>query len=87
MKLTRFIASAAIVGGLTAGAIAAGTTTAGAAPLPQVPLPAEPTPGTPPAWAPPKPVEPLWGNGQPVVWDQGWQHWGVWLNGAFVPTF
>ncbi|MFS0896393.1 hypothetical protein [Mycolicibacterium litorale] len=30
---------------------------------------------------------PAWANGNPQVWDQGWQRWGVWLNGVFVPTF
>ena len=53
---------------------------------PPVP-PAGPNVGTAPAGAPPKPVDPVWANGQPQVWDEGWQHWGVWLNGVFVPTY
>ncbi|MGE2717549.1 hypothetical protein ACQI4L_26100 [Mycolicibacterium litorale] len=36
---------------------------------------------------PPAPGQPAWANGSPQVWDQGWQRWGVWLNGIFVPTF
>ncbi|ORB29948.1 hypothetical protein BST38_12455 [Mycolicibacterium parafortuitum] len=59
---------------------------AGWNPPPAAP-PAGPNEGTPPAWAPPKPVDPSWANGQPQVWDEGWQHWGVWLNGVFVPTY
>ncbi len=43
--------------------------------------------GLTPAWAPPKPVDPLWANGSQQVWDAGWQHWGVWMNGVFIPTF
>jgi hypothetical protein len=38
-----------------------------------------------PAWAPRKPAE-VW-DGQPVVW--AWLpaggHWGVWINGYFLP--
>jgi hypothetical protein len=49
--------------------------------------PGQPDPGTAPAWAPPKPVTPLWANGNPQVWDEGWQHWGVWINDVFVPTY
>jgi hypothetical protein len=40
-----------------------------------------------PSWAPPKPVDPVWANGSQQVWDAGWQHWGVWMNGVFIPTF
>jgi hypothetical protein len=94
MTLTRVFAGVLVAGGLAVGAAAVGATSASAAPLPAptddivVPLPpAGPNPGPPPAWAPPKPVDPLWANGQPVVWDQGWQHWGVWMNGAFIFTF
>ncbi|BBX16310.1 hypothetical protein [Mycolicibacterium duvalii] len=58
------------------------------APPPPPPAPpAGPNTGTPPAWAPPKPVDPVWAAGNPQVWDEGWNHWGVWLNGVFVPTF
>lgn len=49
--------------------------------------PAGPNVGTTPAWAPPKPVDPSWANGNPQVWDAGWNHWGVWINGVFVPTY
>ncbi|MGV0804729.1 hypothetical protein [Mycolicibacterium setense] len=50
-------------------------------------IPGGPNPGTPPAWAPPKPASPAWGAGNPQVWDEGWNHWGVWMNGVFVPTY
>lgn len=48
--------------------------------------PAGPPPSLPaPAWAPKKPAE-TW-QGQPMVW---WNlpaggHWGVWINGDFLP--
>jgi hypothetical protein len=58
----------------------------GTPPPPAAP-PAGPDEGPPPAWAPPKPVDPVWANGNPQVWDKGWNHWGVWLNGVFVPTY
>ena len=48
---------------------------------------AAPDPGSPPAWAPPQPVPPSWAAGNKQVWDDGWQHWGVWINGVFVPTY
>lgn len=89
MKLTGILASAAVVGGLTAGALGLGAATAAAQPgwvPPPVP-PAGPNTGQPPAGAPPQPVAPLWAQGQPQVWDQGWQHWGVWMNGVFIPTY
>ena len=87
MKLTQILASAAVFGGLAAGAMGiAGTAVAQPAPPPPAP-PAGPHPGTPPAWAPPKPVDPTWAAGNPQVWDDGWNHWGVWLNGVFVPTY
>ncbi|WP_137149229.1 hypothetical protein [Mycolicibacterium sp. CR10] len=89
MTLSGYLASAAVIGGLTAGALGFGAATASAQPgwtPPPVP-PAGPSVGQPPAGAPPKPVQPLWAQGQPQVWDQGWQHWGVWLNGAFIPTY
>jgi hypothetical protein len=88
MKMTRVLASAAIAGGLLTGAMGMTSAVAGAQPMPPPPAPpAGPHTGTPPAWAPPKPVDPLWANGQPQVWDEGWNHWGVWLNGVFVPTY
>jgi hypothetical protein len=87
MRFTKVIASTAVVGGLTAGALGLGAAAAYAEPAP-VPLPpAGPDASAPPAWAPPQPVAPLWANGSPQVWDAGWQHWGVWLNGVFVPTY
>ncbi|MBV5243666.1 MULTISPECIES: hypothetical protein [Mycolicibacterium] len=88
MKLNQVLASAAVLGGLTAGAIGVAST-ASAQPgwTPPPAPPAGPNVGQAPAGAPPKPVDPLWANGQPQVWDEGWQHWGVWLNGVFVPTY
>ena len=88
MKLSQVLASAAVFGGLTAGAMGVASTAAaqpGWVP-PPVP-PAGPNTGSAPASAPPKPVDPIWAAGQPQVWDEGWQHWGVWLNGVFVPTY
>jgi hypothetical protein len=86
MKLVEVLASAAVFGGLAAGAMGLGAT-ASASP-PPVPLPpAGPNPGSAPAWAPPQPAPPVWANGAPQAWDEGWQHWGVWLNGVFVPTY
>lgn len=93
MKLKSLVASAVAVGGLTAGALGLGAATATAQPAPPPPPPAPaappagPNPGQPPAWAPPQPVPPVWANGNQQVWDQGWNHWGVWVNGVFVPTF
>ncbi|KMO75345.1 hypothetical protein EV589_4006 [Mycobacterium sp. BK558] len=88
MKLTQVLASAAVFGGLTAGAMGiAGTAAAQPGWTPPPAPPAGPSTGTPPASAPPKPVDPTWAAGNPQVWDQGWQHWGVWLNGVFVPTY
>jgi hypothetical protein len=49
--------------------------------------PAGPQPAAAPAWAPPQPVPPAWANGNKQVWDAGWQHWGVWINGVFIPTY
>lgn len=89
MKFSGYLASAAVAGGLAAGALGFGAAAANAQPgwtPPPVP-PAGPSAGSAPAWAPPQPVAPLWAQGQPQVWDQGWQHWGVWLNGVFVPTY
>lgn len=80
-------AGAAVATALFAGPLAlAGT--AGADPVPPPPVPpAGPTVASPPAWAPPKPADPAWANGNPQVWDAGWNHWGVWVNGTFIPTF
>ena len=88
MKLTQVLASAAVLGGLAAGAMgvaASASAQPGYVP-PPVP-PAGPNAGQPPAWAPPKPVDPIWANGSLQVWDEGWNHWGVWLNGVFIPTY
>jgi hypothetical protein len=89
VKLTNLAAGAAVAAGVLAGGLGVGAGVAAAEPgwtPPPVP-PAGPTPGHAPASAPPKPADPMWANGQPQVWDEGWQHWGVWLNGAFVPTY
>jgi hypothetical protein len=32
-------------------------------------------------------VPPAWAAGNQQVWDEGWQHWGVWMNNVFVPTY
>jgi hypothetical protein len=74
-------ATAAIVGGLIAGAVALDAT-ANADPPP--PLPAEASSDPPPAWAPAQPPQPVWAPGHPVVWDQGWGRWGIWINGSFL---
>lgn len=90
MRFTEFFAGAVVVGGVTAGAIGLGAGAAAAAPgdpvVPPMP-PAAADPGQAPAWAPPQPVPPSWANGSPQVWDEGWQHWGVWMNGVFIPTY
>ncbi|OYN75752.1 hypothetical protein CG716_24295 [Mycolicibacterium sphagni] len=94
MRLTHIAAGAAIAGGLAASALGLGAATASADPgwtppgpaQPALP-PAAPQPASAPAWAPPKPVQPAWSNGNPQVWDAGWNHWGVWVNNVFVPTF
>lgn len=56
-------------------------------------------PPAPPAWytprpayappyapqnVPPPPPWPSWSS-QPPMWDNGFQHWGVWLSGVWVP--
>jgi hypothetical protein len=93
MKFTDIVAGVAVAGGLAAGALGFSAATAGANPPPppapgQPALPpAGPDAGTPPAWAPPKPVDPAWAAGNKQVWDEGWNHWGVWINGVFVPTY
>ncbi|STZ74137.1 Uncharacterised protein [Mycolicibacterium fortuitum] len=91
MNITRIIAGAAVACGLAAGTAGLSAATASAAPIPGQPMamtiPGGPNPAPPPAWAPPTPAPPTWGAGNPQVWDQGWQHWGVWMNGVFVPTF
>ncbi|SDD67587.1 hypothetical protein SAMN04488581_2797 [Mycolicibacterium neoaurum] len=87
MNVKKLIAGAAVAGGLIAGPLAvAGTASAEPHPMPPAP-PAGPSVGTAPAWAPPKPVDPAWAQGNPQVWDSGWNHWGVWINGVFVPTY
>ncbi len=96
MKITQIIAGTAIAGGLAAGAAGLSAASAGAAPAwapaPNQPMvamtiPGGPNPGPPPSWAPIAPPPPMWGAGNPQVWDEGWHHWGVWMNGVFVPTF
>ena len=87
MNVKKLIAGAALADGLMAGPIAlAGSAFAEPAPMPPVP-PAGPSVGTAPAWAPPKPMDPAWAQGNPQVWDAGWNHWGVWINNVFVPTY
>lgn len=87
MRIKDVFAGAAVAATLFAGpAVMAATASAEPVPPPPVP-PAGPTVASPPAWAPPKPVEPVWANGNPQVWDAGWNHWGVWVNGTFIPTF
>jgi len=96
MRLKEIIVGAAVAGGLAAGALGLTAATAGANPppppapgMPMVPPapPAGPEPGTAPAWAPPQPVQPLWAADNKQVWDAGWNHWGVWMNGVFIPTY
>lgn len=91
MRFVHVLASAAVVGGMAAGALGLGAATASAEapPPPGQPAlpPAAPDPGSPPAWAPPQPVPPSWAAGNKQGWDDGWQHWGVWINGVFVPTY
>lgn len=87
MKLVDILASAAVVGGVAAGALGLGAASASADPWPPPTPPAGPQTASAPAWAPPEPVAPLWANGNPQVWDAGWQHWGVWVNGVFIPTY
>lgn len=102
MRLKDFALGAVFAGGMAAGALGLTAATAGASPMPApaapaapAPAPAPPPPAPPagphpvsaPAWAPPKPVDPSWADGNKQVWDAGWNHWGVWMNGVFVPTF
>lgn len=87
MTMKKTAITAAVAGGLLAGAAGLGAGTANAiVPPPPMP-PAGPTVTGPPSWAPPRPVQPVWSMGAPQVWDAGWNHWGVWMNGTFVPTF
>lgn len=95
MRLTHIVAGAAVAGGLAVSALGLSAATAGADPgwmpppgpvQPALP-PAGPDAGTPPAWAPPKPVDPTWAAGNKQVWDEGWNHWGVWMNNVFIPTY
>ena len=86
MNVKKMIVGAAVAGGLFVGPFAmVGTAVAEPAPPPLPP--AGPSVGTAPDWAPPKPVDPAWAQGNSQVWDSGWNHWGVWINGTFVPTF
>ena len=88
MNLKKLIAGAAVTGGLIAGPLAAaGVASAEPMPMPPPAPPAGPSVGTAPGWAPPKPVDPAWAHGSPQVWDNGWNHWGVWMNGVFIPTY
>jgi len=100
MRFTKALTHAIVCGGLAAVAVGLAPGSASAAPDqapapvagPAMPVPppmppAGPNPASPPAWAPPAPQPPVWSAGNRQVWDQGWQHWGVWINGVFVPTF
>lgn len=78
------LVTAAIAAGLSAGAVGLAAASASAEPAPPPPLPAEATPVDVPAWAPKKPPQPVWAQGTPVVWDQGWGRWGMWINGSFL---
>ncbi|WP_276069716.1 hypothetical protein [Mycobacterium yunnanensis] len=73
--MSQSVAGAAMFGGLSVG-IMGEAGSASAEPMPP-----------PPPYAPPRPVDPIWADGNPQIWDRGWNHWGVWLNGVFVPTF
>ena len=87
MRMKKVAITTAVAGGLLAGAAGVGAGTANAV----MPVPPGPPPGPtvtgPPSWAPPRPAQPVWSNGVPQVWDAGWNHWGVWMNGTFIPTF
>ncbi|TDK87394.1 hypothetical protein EUA03_17605 [Mycolicibacterium mucogenicum] len=83
MRMKKTAVTTAVAGALFAGAAGVGTGLAAAGMTP----PLGPTVTAPPAWAPPKPAEPAWSMGNPQVWDARWNHWGVWVNGTFVPTF
>lgn len=66
------LATVAAAGAIAVTAIGLGTATASADPVP-------------PPWAPKKPAE-SW-QGHPMVWAQlpAGGHWGVWVNGDFLP--
>lgn len=85
MRMKKMAVTTAVAGALCAGAAGVGTGVAAAtmAPMP----PPGPTVTAPPSWAPPKPADPMWAMGNAQVWDAGWNHWGVWVNGTFIPTF
>jgi len=80
MILTR----AALVAVTAAGAIIGASLGLNAATASADPAPPPPSLEAP-AWAPKKPAE-SW-HGQPMVWwDWGsGGHWGVWINGGFLP--
>ena len=82
------LAAGAIAGGVAAGAMSLAATASGEPTLPP-PLPAEQGPYQPaaaaPAWAPPQPTQPVWAHGNPVVWDDHYKSWGLWINGFFLP--
>lgn len=72
MKLKKTVVAAAALGVLVGTMTGLGAATASAD-------------SVPPPGAPRKPVE-TW-QGQPVVWEilNPGGHWGVWINGAFLP--
>jgi hypothetical protein len=77
------LATVAAAGAIIGVAIGLNGSTASADPAPQPPPP-PPSLEAPP-WAPKKPAE-SW-HGYPMVWwDWGsGGHWGVWINGGFLP--
>ena len=83
------LAAGAVAGGVAAGAMSLAAATASGEPTLPPPLPAEQGPYQPaaaaPAWAPPQPTQPVWAHGNPVVWDDHYKSWGLWINGFFLP--
>lgn len=77
----KVVASAALTGALSAGAVGLGAGIAEAAPAPP-PVPVAPAPAPP--GAPPAPAPPSYAPNAQVVWNQGQNHWGIWLNGVFI---
>jgi hypothetical protein len=81
MMLTKAVAAVAAAGAIIGVAIGLNASTASADPAPPPPPPSLEAP----PWAPKKPAE-SW-HGYPMVWwDWGsGGHWGVWINGGFLP--
>ena len=101
MRLKEIIVGAAVAGGLAAGALGLTTATAGADPSAATtctgPADGDADGGTGPA----RGTEPRQravvgaaqagrsgvGHRQQAGLGAGWQHWGVWMNGVFIPTY